>query len=699
MQVLFLEIFNLSLVASLFVFAVVLLRFALKKAPRTLTCFLWALVGIRLVLPFSIESMFSMVPSSRPIPQNITVSPTPSIDSGIGFIDEPVNEYLTNAVASADKADSNPIAMAVDYAAVIWVVGMILMICYLLWSYIKVSRSVREAVREDGRVYICDAVKTPFILGVFSPKIYLPSSLDGQSKKYVLAHENAHLRRFDHVWKPLGFMLLTLHWFNPLMWLAYVLLCRDIEFACDERVIKELGEGVKKDYSEALIDCSVQRRMITVCPLAFGEVSVKKRIVSVLNYKKPVFWVIVVAVIASVIIGIMFMTNRPDSGDTPIDTENGEQTSPETEDVIYPETSRETEPETAPETEKQTEKQTEQDTTKAPISTTEPDEEPIFGPRFPDIGTELDRDKYSYRTSYGPVVDRGTQPTEITVIYNDNDFDKFFDKYNAKYPDCFTESKKTFLKTNTRSHDQGKYWFSADTVVIAIAIESNTPWKSMFPHPPSLKSVRVGWRTGIEIDFENFRIDTGSTSVIFEFISLQKSDYPNNPANSLFDRIKVNTFLPEGGTAQIETITGLKYETAFITRFTGEGRVGQYFSGVIDSVEGLMRTFDQYDANFDVTSEYYPRSYRDVVSKYDEEFFKDNVLIKVYGVRPDKGVYGIKRIEILNDIMRIVKDSSGVIEYGGIDPEGYSSEYYIFIEMQKTQYLKYGIDSIDTGTE
>ncbi|MBE6643234.1 MAG: M56 family metallopeptidase [Ruminococcaceae bacterium] len=681
MQGLFLEIFNLSLVASLFVFAVVLLRFALKKAPRTLTCFLWALVGIRLVLPFSIESMFSMVPSSRPIPQNITVSSSPAIDSGFSFIDEPINEIMGEAVSALSPTETNPVAKTVDIAAVVWLVGMILMICYLLCSYIKVSRSVREAVREDGRVYICDAVKTPFILGVFSPKIYIPSSLDGQSKKYVLAHENAHLRRLDHVWKPLGFMLLTLHWFNPLMWLAYVLLCRDIEFACDERVIKELGEGVKKDYSEALIDCSVQRRMITVCPLAFGEVSVKKRIVSVLNYKKPVFWVIVVAVIASVIIGIMFMTNRPESGDTPIDTENGEQTAPETEDVIYPETSRETE------------KQTEQVTTKAPISTTEPDQEPIFGPTLPDIGTELDRDKYSYRTSYGPVVEKGTQPTEFTVIYNDNEFDKFFEKYNAKYPDCFTESEKIFLKTNTRSHDQGKFWSASDTVVVAIALESNTPWESMFPHPPSLKSVRVGWKTGIEIDYENFRIDTGSTSVIFEFVSFQKRDYPNN---SIFDRIKVNTFLPEGGTVEISSITDLKYETAIVKRYTGEGRVGQYFSSVFESVDPITKSFDQYDAYFDVTNEYYPRSYRDVVSKYDEEYFKDNVLIRVHGVAPAKGVYGIERIDIVNDIMRIVRDSDGVIEHGKIDPFGYSYEYYIFIEMPREQYLQYNISHIDT---
>lgn len=680
MEKMFIEVLNLSLIASLFILSVIILRLFLKRAPKTVICFMWALVGIRLIMPFSVESIFSVIPNSRPIPQNITVSSSPTIDSGIDFIDQPVNDFLTNTVESVRVAESSPVANFIDYAAVAWIVGMFLMICYLVWSYVRVIRTVREAAREDRNVWICDAVKTPFILGVFRPRIYLPSNLDEQSKKYVLAHERAHIRRLDHVWKPLGFVLLTVHWFNPLMWVAYITLCRDIEFACDEKVIKALGEDSKKAYSEALLDCSVQPKMITVCPIAFGEVSVKKRIIAVLNYKKPMFWVIVLAVAVSIIVGIMFMTNRPTEKNEPMDTESTE----ETDNEPSPETDSLPETEYLFETEKPQE-------TKPIIESEEETEEPV---------TEeiivLDRERYGVEAVRGPIVKKGSQPTEYTIIKDDSEFERFFDKYNKKYPNTFSDDTKRSLKARCHSNHTSNDWDYNLAAVIAVAVESNTAWRSMFPHVPYISSVvktKKGFEIYFEINIQTDSLNTGSTSVYFELILLYDFDMAYN------SEISINTYLPEGGTVQIETLKGLKYESAFITRYTGEGRVGQYFSTVFDSVDSIARSFDQYDANFDVKSKYYPKTYRELVAKYDEDFFKDNVLIRVFGVRPEKGVYDIEKVEIAGDIMRIVKSDDNVLEHGALDPTGYSSEYYIFIEMPREQYFKYNIEDIDTVTE
>ena len=309
MEGVFLKILNMSISAGWLVLAVVVLRFALQKAPKALRVVLWGIVGLRLVWPFSIESILSLIPSKETVPPDIGMAATPAIHSGVPVVNSLVNPVLGSSMAATPQYSINPMQVFQFIAAWVWVIGMGIMVLYALGSWMVVRLRVREAVREDNRVWLCDRVGSPFILGIFRPRIYLPSDIALEDKPYVLAHEQAHLQRCDHWWKPLGFALLAVHWFNPLVWLAYILLCRDIELACDERVIRSLGETGKKPYSEALINCSVPRRMIAACPVAFGETGVKGRIKSVLNYKKPVFWIILVAVLVCIAVAVCFLTD------------------------------------------------------------------------------------------------------------------------------------------------------------------------------------------------------------------------------------------------------------------------------------------------------------------------------------------------------------------------------------------------------
>ena len=309
MESIFISLLNTSITAGYLVIAVMLLRPILKKAPKFIRCILWGLVGLRLVLPFSFESILSLIPSAEPIPPEIVTSPAPVIQSGITFFNSTVNPILSQTMAPTPEYSVNPMQVVMGIAWNVWLLGVIAMVLYSVISFILLKRRLREAVQEGGNVWVCDRVSSPFLLGLFRPKIYLPSTLAGDDRQYVLAHENAHIRRKDHWWKPLGFLLLTVYWFNPLMWVAYIFLCRDIEFACDEKVIKELGTDCKRSYSEALIHCSVPRKMISACPVAFGEDGVKGRIKSVLNYKKPAFWIILIALILCIVVAVCFLTN------------------------------------------------------------------------------------------------------------------------------------------------------------------------------------------------------------------------------------------------------------------------------------------------------------------------------------------------------------------------------------------------------
>ena len=309
MNELFLKIINMSISASWLVLAVLILRFVLKKAPKWINVLLWGIVAIRLICPFSFESTLSLIPSAETIPLNIGMDTTPTINSGISAINNAVNPIISQSNTPMAGSSVNLLQITIGIYEYIWIFGMIALALYTAISYWRLRRKVDTAVRYKDNIFQSENVKSPFVLGIIKPRIYLPFKMNGQYLEYVVAHEQAHICRKDHWWKPLGFLLLMIHWFNPLMWLAYVLLCRDIELACDEKVIKELGNEQRGDYTQALVAGSVNRRMIAACPLAFGEVSVKERVKSVMNYKKPAFWVIIISVIVCVGVAVCFLTN------------------------------------------------------------------------------------------------------------------------------------------------------------------------------------------------------------------------------------------------------------------------------------------------------------------------------------------------------------------------------------------------------
>ena len=339
----FLKILNMSISASCIILVVLLLRLLLKKAPKWINVLLWGIVAIRLICPFTIESAMSLMPSVDILPSTLTdvsqsttvtsqdinnssqttngtsqnVTDTSQNISGTPLIDE-VHQQMNNShtsviqesTATSVKTESiNYIQLFTSVFSKLWIIGAILMLTYSVISYIRIKKKIDTAVLLRDNIYQSEAVVSPFVLGIIQPKIYLPFKINEQNMTSIIAHEQAHIKRKDYLWKPIGFLLLTLHWFNPLVWLGYILLCRDIELACDEKAIKEMTIAQRADYSQALLTCSVNRRMITACPIAFGEVNVKNRITSVLNYKKPTFWIILVAIIASVTVAICFLTN------------------------------------------------------------------------------------------------------------------------------------------------------------------------------------------------------------------------------------------------------------------------------------------------------------------------------------------------------------------------------------------------------
>ncbi len=309
MSDLFLNILNMSIAASWLILAVVLLRFVLKKAPKSIAVLLWGIVALRLAVPFSFESALSLIPSAETFNAHNIQYGTPAISSGIPAVNNAVNPVLGETFAPNPAGSVNPLYVWTFIVSVIWFIGIAAMLLYAVISYVRVRRSVAERIPYEGNIFLCDHVKSPFILGLVRPKIYLPSSMDEAAMGPVIAHEKAHLARRDHWWKPLGFLILTVHWFNPLCWVTYVLLCRDIELACDEKVIRQMDLDGKKQYSTALLECNTGRRLVTICPLAFGEVGVKERVKNVLNYKKPAFWLIVVAVVACGVVAVIFATN------------------------------------------------------------------------------------------------------------------------------------------------------------------------------------------------------------------------------------------------------------------------------------------------------------------------------------------------------------------------------------------------------
>lgn len=325
MQGLFLKLLELSLTGSLFALAVMLVRLVFRKAPRWIFCVLWGVVALRLILPVSIESNFSIVP--EPIANGQLIANVG--ERYVGNIDV---HYESNAgFHNAVEAGRQPIYSNDGYYVVteqgtldapatigntvfpvlswIWVAGMAVMLAYLVISYLVLRRKMAEATLLRDNIWQSEQVDSPFVLGIIKPRIYLPYTIAGSDMANVIAHEQAHIRRKDHWWKPIGFLLLAVYWFNPVMWVAYVLLCRDIEAACDEKVIKHMEKDEMRAYSAALLHCSVHRHRIAACPLAFGEVSVKERIKRVMNYKRPAFWIVIIALICAVLTAVCFLTD------------------------------------------------------------------------------------------------------------------------------------------------------------------------------------------------------------------------------------------------------------------------------------------------------------------------------------------------------------------------------------------------------
>lgn len=323
MDAVFWDILDRSVSASILVMVVVGLRLVLKKAPRGIYCLFWAMVALRLVCPALPECDMSMIPDSRPVSSVIQTDQKVVSDAVQSEFEPNIPE-----VSVYEAEEVNDKLQWQDVLPFVWIAGVAAMGCYGAVSYLILRRNVEASVKEDG-VWICDDISTPFILGILRPRIYLPSGLDECCRDSVLAHELAHIRRKDHWWKPFGFVLLSLHWFNPVLWLGYILLCRDIEGACDEQVVKNLDLDARKSYSEAMLSCSVSRGSIAACPLAFGEQNVKGRIKAVLDYKKPGFWIIVAAFALAIIVAACFLTN-PKRDDVPV-TPTTEAANPATE--------------------------------------------------------------------------------------------------------------------------------------------------------------------------------------------------------------------------------------------------------------------------------------------------------------------------------------------------------------------------------
>lgn len=295
MEALFLKLVELSIGASWMVLAAVVLRLAFRNAPKWIPCALWALVALRLLCPVSIESAVSVVPDV----QTVTQAVAPAVQTAAQHM-----QIASNTVPAAKSISLTKIL------SIVWLAGFLAMAAYAVVSTVVLRHRLSSAIRRSGDIRCSDRVDTPFVLGLFRPIIYLPFDLAEGDLPYIIAHEQAHIRRRDHWWKPLGFALLSVYWFNPVLWLAYILLCRDIEAACDERVIREMSVEGRRAYSGALLNCAAHRRVITACPVAFGEGRVKERIRAVMRYKKPAFWLILLAVLAAVVAAVCLLTTR-----------------------------------------------------------------------------------------------------------------------------------------------------------------------------------------------------------------------------------------------------------------------------------------------------------------------------------------------------------------------------------------------------
>ena len=321
MAEIFQKALNMSIAAGWLILAVIALRLLLRRAPKRFRLLLWAVVGLRLALPWSIESALSLIPSAQTLPEGIMLERAPVLDTGISALNGAINPGFTAAFTPELGVSANPLQVLLPIAAAFWMLGAAAMLLWALVSWLRLRKRVREAVQLEENVYECE-IASPFVLGLFRPRIYLPFSLENGERELVLAHERAHITAGDHIIKPLGWLLLAAHWYNPLVWIAYALFCRDIELACDERVVRGLSLSDRADYSQALLDLSRPRGGVRACPLAFGESSVKGRVKSVLCYKKPAFWLVLLAVVVCVGAAVCFLTDPKEEAE-PVDDGDG----------------------------------------------------------------------------------------------------------------------------------------------------------------------------------------------------------------------------------------------------------------------------------------------------------------------------------------------------------------------------------------
>ena len=304
MEQVFIYVLNNAITVSALIAAIIVVRALGKKMPKWSICMLWVIVAVKLLFPIKLESVFSLIPTREPIREYTFMEKSRQMNSGISNVVGIANP-VQNHVAVV-----NPMRILLDIGAVVWLVGMIVMLLYAVATYILVRRRVSASVRVRPWVYMCDDISDSFIFGIIFPRIYVPSGLSKEARRNILKHEFAHLRRYDYLWKPIGFVLLSVYWFNPLCWIAYVLLCKDIEYACDEEVIKNIGKNKKAEYCRILLEHSMPKKMIAACPVAFGETDVKNRIRNVANYKKPVFWIKILSFLVCIAVGLCFATNR-----------------------------------------------------------------------------------------------------------------------------------------------------------------------------------------------------------------------------------------------------------------------------------------------------------------------------------------------------------------------------------------------------
>lgn len=333
----FIKTLNMGIAASWLILAVVVLRILLKRAPKRFRLLLWAVLGLRLVLPVSIESALSLVPSAQTLPEGVMYAAAPELNTGIAALNDAINPAFTAAFAPEPAASANPLQVLLPVASVIWLAGAAAMLLWALVSWLRLRRRVAEAVRLEGNMFESERVASPFVLGLIRPRIYLPFGLDEGAREQVLTHERAHIARGDHVIKPIGWLILAVYWYNPLVWLAYALFCRDIELACDERVIRRLPVSGRADYSQALLDLSRPRHGVGACPLAFGESAVKCRVKLVLTYKRPAFWLIMLAAVLCIGAAVCFLTDPKAEADDSVQNDSHDYGIPITVTAVLPE--------------------------------------------------------------------------------------------------------------------------------------------------------------------------------------------------------------------------------------------------------------------------------------------------------------------------------------------------------------------------